>query len=384
MSAFERQCFVTKIVFVASMEKGNQEKESLYNLTYVIPFYNGESTIEVCLNSIFASGLDEQELEVLVIDDCSPVGAESVLKTLCASHPNLRIIRHGYNRRQGGAKNTGIREAKGVYIAFADQDDEVISANLKVALKRAVQTMSDVVSCRWIAESEGNDYETGVMLEDGIIMGGVAFCEEVVDPSVSFGPWSYLYKREFLQSQAHPMAENVLMEDADWIAWHLFFAKSVLYFNRAIYRWHIHHDSLSHSPTSYTRLAWVKLGLRIVDDSEVYRLTSKRYAEKMYQNGLGDINRQFEDLWKVKDCYRFFQLLSNEGLLDRLRVMELSNKTRMLIEYPKLTKWSYGIYGIMRRTFEATKQSMLENKKAVARTYRRIKSRWVSNNSNRK
>lgn len=352
-------------------------------LTYIIPFYDGERCIVNCLESIFALNLSEQELEVIVVDDCSPIDAISVLGNYCKRHSNLRIIRHDKNKRQGGAKNTGIRNSRGLYVAFADQDDEILPNHVDAAIRMAVMQSPDVLSCRWIAESDGNDYETGVQLKDGTMMGGVTFCEEVVDPGVSFGPWSYLYRRDFLWSQAHPMAEHVIMEDADWIAWHLFFAKSVLFFNRAIYRWHIYHNSLSHSPTSYTRIAWIKLGLRILDDSNVYKLTSARYSEKMYQNGVGDIERQFNDLWKVKDCHRFFQLLSNEGLLDRLRVLKLSNKTRKLIKHPKSAKWSYGIYGLLRRTFEVTKRFMLGKKKAVSRRYRRVKSIWI-NNCNRK
>jgi glycosyltransferase involved in cell wall biosynthesis len=120
-------------------------------LSYIIPFYNGQDTIHHCLDSILAIGLDLNELEIIIVDDCSPISVESVLGEYIAKHPNIRIVRHKVNKRQGGAKNTGITLAKGKYIAFADQDDTIPSNNgvikaLEFAIrnpKRLLRNMRD-------------------------------------------------------------------------------------------------------------------------------------------------------------------------------------------------------------------------------------------------
>ena len=86
-------------------------------LSYIIPYYNGQDTIKRQLDSIYSIPFDEDKLEVIVVDDCSPLPAEMVLNPIKDLYQGLKIVRHQYNLRQGGAKNTGIRISKGNYIA---------------------------------------------------------------------------------------------------------------------------------------------------------------------------------------------------------------------------------------------------------------------------
>ena len=120
------------------------------DVSYIIPFYNGERTIKRCLDSIYSIGMDESRFEIIVVDDCSPIEARSVLADYLARHNNMSVIRHEQNKRQGGAKNTGIKAATGDYIAFANQDDYVIPENQKRSIERALATRPDMLACKWL------------------------------------------------------------------------------------------------------------------------------------------------------------------------------------------------------------------------------------------
>ncbi len=98
------------------------KKNIKLKISYIVPFCNGQDSILNSLNSIYDIGLPEEEFEVIVVDDRSPISAESAIEDFVSQHNNIRVVRHNVNKRQGGAKNTGIRLAKGQYIAFADQD----------------------------------------------------------------------------------------------------------------------------------------------------------------------------------------------------------------------------------------------------------------------
>jgi glycosyltransferase involved in cell wall biosynthesis len=90
-------------------------------VSVVIPFYSSEpGKLSGAVQSALSQTLES--IEVIVIDDCSPINAESELKTVC--DPRLKVIRHENNLWGGMARNTGVQNATGEFIAFLDSDDE--------------------------------------------------------------------------------------------------------------------------------------------------------------------------------------------------------------------------------------------------------------------
>jgi len=93
----------------------------MYLVTVVIPFFNAHSTIGRTLKSIFSqAGLTEGSIEVIVVDDCStiPLG-----RNISIINSALRIITLPVNKGAAYARNKGIEEAKGRFVAFCDSDD---------------------------------------------------------------------------------------------------------------------------------------------------------------------------------------------------------------------------------------------------------------------
>lgn len=90
-------------------------------LTAGVTAFNAEASIE---RAVF-SALEQswRPLEVVVVDDHSSDATPEILAVLEASHPEVRVIRHATNRGTAGARNTLLREARGVAIAFFDDDD---------------------------------------------------------------------------------------------------------------------------------------------------------------------------------------------------------------------------------------------------------------------
>lgn len=73
------------------------------------------------VSSVLAQSLGAWEL--LIIDDASSDGALTVANELAAQDPRIRVIVLKQNRGVAHARNAGIAQARGQYIAFLDSDD---------------------------------------------------------------------------------------------------------------------------------------------------------------------------------------------------------------------------------------------------------------------
>lgn len=96
-------------------------------VSFIIPAYNAEKTIERAINSILNQKETEIEYEIIVVDDESIDNTENIMKKF---EQNTKI--KYYKKENTGVadtRNYGVKKAKGEYIIFVDSDD-YISDNL--------------------------------------------------------------------------------------------------------------------------------------------------------------------------------------------------------------------------------------------------------------
>lgn len=96
-------------------------------VSVVIPTYNRAHLLPRAIQSV----LDQtyQDLEIIIVDDGSRDNTERVIKNF--KDERIRYIQHNQNKGASAARNTGIRESRGKYIAFQDSDDEWFSNKLE-------------------------------------------------------------------------------------------------------------------------------------------------------------------------------------------------------------------------------------------------------------
>jgi O-antigen biosynthesis protein len=95
----------------------------------IIPAYNREQFIERAVQSVLAQTM--ADLEVIVVDDCSTDGTAGRAAGLAQVDSRVRLIRQTSNMGAQTVRNRGIREARGLYIAFLDSDDEWLPEKLE-------------------------------------------------------------------------------------------------------------------------------------------------------------------------------------------------------------------------------------------------------------
>src|SRR5262245_33280431 len=92
---------------------------NLAAVSVIIPVFARASTIGRAIESVIAQTFSDYE--IVVIDDGST--DDTVERVEALSLERLRLIRHDRNRGAAAARNTGIRAARGRWIAFLDSDD---------------------------------------------------------------------------------------------------------------------------------------------------------------------------------------------------------------------------------------------------------------------
>lgn len=113
-------------------------------VTVIIPLYNKAPYIKRALDSVIAQTWTEYE--VLVVDDGSTDGGGEIVSQY--GDPRIRLITQA-NAGPGAARNRGLAEAKGEYVAFLDADDEWLPGFLGkclTVLERSDKRVASVTS----------------------------------------------------------------------------------------------------------------------------------------------------------------------------------------------------------------------------------------------
>lgn len=97
------------------------------SISVVIPAYNRAKTISRCLDSVLSQTF--RSLEVIVVDDCSTDDTAEIVRSY--RDPSVRCVVLERNSGAQAARNRGIQESKGEWIAFQDSDDEWLPEKLE-------------------------------------------------------------------------------------------------------------------------------------------------------------------------------------------------------------------------------------------------------------
>lgn len=116
----------------------------------IIPVYNSEKTIEKSLKSVFDQTI--QDFEIIVVNDGSTDHSLDVLNKYKSCHSNMTIINQK-NAGPGAARNKGIKNAKGEYIAFLDADDYWSEDFLEVVLAASNNRTADYIYIEMVKEN---------------------------------------------------------------------------------------------------------------------------------------------------------------------------------------------------------------------------------------
>ena len=134
-------------------------------ISVVVPVFEVAAQVAEAIASLRAQTL--ADFEVLVIDDGSTDGSGAAARAAIGDDPRFRVIRQA-NRGLSGARNTGLAQARGAFIAFLDGDDALEPGFLQALHAAILREGTD-----WAACAVRLEFAAGVT-EDHAAMHGVA------------------------------------------------------------------------------------------------------------------------------------------------------------------------------------------------------------------
>lgn len=99
----------------------------MYKLSIVIPIYNMEKELKDALNSIVNQTMNLNDIEVIMVNDCSTDGSKMIMEEYCRKYDNFKSIHLNENTGSPSIpRNIGIENASSEYIQFLDADDTLV------------------------------------------------------------------------------------------------------------------------------------------------------------------------------------------------------------------------------------------------------------------
>ena len=120
-------------------------------ISVIVPVYNVEKYLRRCLDSLVNQTF--KDFEVILVNDGSPDNSQSIIDEYQSKYPFIKSLKKE-NGGMSSARNMGLDNAVGEYIAFVDSDDYVEVFFLEKLYNRAIETNSDVVICNYHALNE--------------------------------------------------------------------------------------------------------------------------------------------------------------------------------------------------------------------------------------
>lgn len=210
----------------------------MIKISFIVPVYNAENFLHVCLNSILNQSLNE--IEVICIDDCSSDNSLNIIKDFSKADDRIKVYSNEKNEGAGFTRNIGLKHAKGEFIAFVDADDWIEEDFSEKLYAHAKYTDSDLVLFNSIQHQDNNEVERVYFPNNSFnenyhnFIFDYKFNKNLVLNSF-FVIWSKFYKRTFIQNFKFPILS--LFEDVLFHISSLVFAKKITYFPDFLYHY---------------------------------------------------------------------------------------------------------------------------------------------------
>jgi CDP-glycerol glycerophosphotransferase len=281
-------------------------------VSVVVPVYNVAAYLEACLDSLAQQTM--ADLEIIMVDDGSTDESPVIAQRFVARDERFRLVRQA-NAGQGAARNTGIGQSGGEFLAFVDSDD-VLPPNAYEALLGALgRTSSDFAT--------GNIRRLTSLGTTRAAFLANAFARERLETHITRFPsltadrlaCNKLFRRSFWDRHGFRFPEGVRNEDIHVIMPAHYLAGSVDVVAETVYLWR--RREAGDLSGSQRRVGVKALRDRVAAVDHVSRFLAER--------GMTEAKSVYDKSVVGNDLRYFLDVLDNAAEDERHLFLELAN-----------------------------------------------------------
>lgn len=229
-------------------------------ISIIVPVYNmaKDGKLNYCLDSLINQTI--ADYEIIAVNDASTDNSLDILYDYQSRYPEkFKVITYERNRHQGGARNEGLKVAKGEWIGFIDSDDWVSPDYFKTCVETGEREGADMVGTNYTITHEHSFNVNSVLSSHASKPYGVLDKEH--RQALLFDPGSLvmkIYRREIIFDNNLSFPEDMFYEDnAVGTVWMMYAHKYVLA-EGPLYYYYMRPDSTIHTVTKDRSLDRIK------------------------------------------------------------------------------------------------------------------------------
>lgn len=326
-------------------------------LSYIIPVYNAERYLAECLDSIYATSVDEHAFEVICVNDCSPDNSREVVLEYQKEHKNLVLIDHTENKKAGGARNTGLQAARGEYVWFVDADDTVALNALKTILETCETNDLDALCFNYALWYKDRKKDEHVFEKSQSVQTGADFLMDVFGDGIIYHlgyAVRAVYRKHVLQEHGVRFPEQLIYgEDTTFMAEGVMYGKRVMAIDDVLYNYR--QEVATSSSAQLVEMKGERIYESIFRAGELVVALKEQAASisvtlaKAIEKGLPwFVNRLFMRLVKTsaKERREFYNSLKINTTSHCLQ-SHMNRMNRLVVKYPLMGKIMLNILAVV-------------------------------------